>query len=156
MSHSDASQSADMQTFTKRDLHSLKENLDQPQDEEMLILGQLTLKKVSPFKLSKGQTVSLASFMNLPWPERGETVIETFRVEDWRQYKSKFLKSPVPISMALGLMTILGTRVGAVKVKLSTLLGCRKGQIEHASVREAQRTSQFKLQLGRKGSISEL
>lgn len=87
----------------------------------MLTIGKLTLRKVSPFKLSRRQTESLAGFMSRPWPQTGEQVAEAFRDEDWTQYKSEFLCSPASMDMALGLMTVIGASAGAVKAKLNTL-----------------------------------
>jgi hypothetical protein len=94
----------------------------------MIMIGEITLDKVSPFKLSERQKSALADFMSEPWPEEGDVATVTCN-DLMKEFESSFLLKPVSVDMACGFMTIIGAWSGSVQVKLSKLLSKRTSNV---------------------------
>lgn len=120
---SSSSQSVSEQ-FDESDLNALKQNPDQPKHRSMKMIGEITLDKVSAFKLSERQKSSLADFMSEPWPKKGDVPQATFN-DPMKLFETLFLSKPVSVEKAFGFMTVMGAWSAAIRVKLSKLLAER-------------------------------
>lgn len=94
------------EAFTEGDLFFLGRDPYQPQHQIMRMMGKITLCEVSPFGLLKAQTQSLADFMRIPWSSNADDVCP-YCDDELKSFESEILSDPVPINMALGLMTVV-------------------------------------------------